>query len=61
MLRRANQKGQGTGGTNVRPGDYALGSPQSRAAVRALLERRLHGFSDLRDGALGGIVGAMLD
>jgi len=27
----------------ARPGDYALGSPQSRAAARAILARRLAG------------------
>ncbi len=34
---RAHQKGQGTGGADIRPGNYALGSPHSRAAARALL------------------------
>lgn len=35
--RRAHQKGHGTCSADVKLGDYALGSPQSRAAVRALL------------------------
>ena len=40
LLSRATQRGQGTRGTDVKPGDYALGSPQSRAAARSLLAAR---------------------
>ena len=43
MFSRAHQKGQGTGDKGASPGDYAIGSPQSRAAARALLERRFAG------------------
>ena len=41
MANRARQNGTGTAGEGVRPGDYAVGSPQSRAAARAALEHRL--------------------
>jgi hypothetical protein len=37
MPSRAHQKGAGTGSELARPGQFALGSPQSRAAARALL------------------------
>jgi len=43
MLRGAHQKGTGTGSEVARLGQYVLGSPQSRAAARALLERRFAG------------------
>lgn len=43
LLGRAHQKGQGAGSTGASPGRYPLGSPQSRAAARALLERRFAG------------------
>ena len=43
MSIRARQKSTGTGDAGAGPGDYALGSPQSRAAARALLERRFAG------------------
>ena len=37
---RTHQENTRTGEKGARPGDYLLGSPQSRAAVRALLEAR---------------------
>ncbi len=40
MPSRAPQKGEGTRSKDARPGDYGLGSPQSRAAARALLTAR---------------------
>jgi hypothetical protein len=36
----ATQRAARTGVTQTKPGSYAIGSPQSRAATRALLERR---------------------
>lgn len=44
---RAHQKGTGAGELGARPGDYALGSAQSRAAARAALEQRLAGRKKL--------------
>lgn len=43
MSVRAHQKGTGAGGMGARPGDYAIGSPQSRAAARAVLAHRFAG------------------
>ena len=40
MPSRAHQTGQRTGSTDARPGRYELGSPESRAAARALLDSR---------------------
>jgi hypothetical protein len=37
LLRRTPQKGQGTSIADARPGNYPLGSAQSRAAARSLL------------------------
>ncbi len=37
---RAPQKRKGTGSTDARPGDFPVGSPQSRAAARSLLASR---------------------
>jgi hypothetical protein len=37
FTRRTPQKGKGTRSTDARPGDYPLGSAQSRAAARSLL------------------------
>lgn len=37
MLCRTHQNGPRTGSKGARPGDYALGSPQSRAAARAMI------------------------
>ena len=37
---RAHPKGQGTNGNSGRPGRYALGSAESRAAARALLNSK---------------------
>lgn len=55
-------KGQGTGDKGASPGDYAVGSPQSRAAARALVERRFAARKRLeivcsipRPGAVGEI------
>ena len=62
MLRRANEKSLGTSSEGAEPGDYALGSPQSRAAARAILERRFAGRRQIdlvstvpRPGNVGGI------
>ena len=43
MSIRAHQNGTGTGHAGARPGDYAVGSQQSRAATRALMQRRFAG------------------
>ncbi len=43
MSIRAHQEGTGTGGMGLRHGDYAIGSPQSRAAARAILKQRFAG------------------
>jgi hypothetical protein len=56
-------------GAGLKPGEYLLGSAQSRAAARALLERRLAGRNRLdivstvpRPGANGEIrIGAWLE
>lgn len=40
MFRGAHEKGRQAVENGARPGDYAVGSPQSRAAARAILERR---------------------
>jgi hypothetical protein len=40
MANNGAQRPLGATGTGLRLGDYALGSPQSRAAARALLERK---------------------
>lgn len=40
MPSRAHQNGQGAASREVKPGDYAVSSPQSRAAARALLTAR---------------------
>jgi hypothetical protein len=39
----AHQESQGKGQRGARPGDYALGASQSRAAARAMLARRFAG------------------
>ena len=43
MPSKAHQTSQGTRGVDVPPGDYAVGSQQSRAAASALLVRRFAG------------------
>jgi hypothetical protein len=43
LATRAHEKGRRAAESGARPGDYAVGSPQSRAAARALLERRFAG------------------
>jgi hypothetical protein len=40
LLSRAHQEGKRAGGMDARPGQYPLGSPQSRAAARSLLAAR---------------------
>ena len=37
---RAPQKGKGAGGTGTKPGQYPIGSLQSRAAARSLLDAK---------------------
>ncbi len=43
MPSRAHKTSKGTGDKGARPGDFTLGSIQSRAAARALLARRFEG------------------
>ena len=43
MLSGAHQKGAGTGSELAGPRQFALGSPQSRAAARALLKAKSKG------------------
>ena len=43
MPSRVHEKGRGTAGADVMPGQYPLGSPQSRAAARAVLTARRAG------------------
>jgi hypothetical protein len=40
MPNAARRNGLGTADASARPGSYALGSPQSRAAARSLLRAR---------------------
>jgi len=47
MANAARHSGTGTAETWARPGNDALGSPQSRAAARASLERRFAGREKL--------------
>ena len=62
LATRAHEKGRRAAESGARPGDYAVGSPQSRAAARALLERRFAARKRLeivcsipRPGAVGEI------
>ena len=43
MANKGAQKPLGATDSGVKPGEYPLGSPQSRATARALLERRFAG------------------
>ena len=43
MADKGAKRGLGATDVGLKPGDYALGSPQSRAAARALLVRRFAG------------------
>lgn len=43
MADKGAKRGLGATDAGLKPGDYAVGSPQSRAAARALLERRFAG------------------
>jgi hypothetical protein len=43
MANKGGQKPPGATGAGPKPAEYPLGSPQSRAAARALLERRFAG------------------
>jgi hypothetical protein len=40
MAKKASENALGATNAGARPGDYCLGSPQSRAAARAILARR---------------------
>ena len=62
MANKGAQQTPGATGAGLRLGDYELGSPQSRATARALLERRFAGRRRIdivssipRPGGDGGI------
>ena len=62
MANKGAQRPLGATDSGLKPGEYPLGSPQSRAAARALLERRFAGRRRIdvvssipRPGGDGGI------